>query len=255
MSVHEVSMEMKNWLYDEFKHCGVDYSEAELAEEYDERHEKFRDYEREFRQMMDFLGLRDTKNKTMVDLGCGTGAIAIQAAGWFKSICAVDVSKAMIEEAKKKVAGNVHNLKFVHAGFLSYEHEGAPADLVVTKAAFHHLPDFWKQIALMRINGILRMEGVLYIHDVVFQFDPQEYAGKIDSWISGFEKMAGKEFGKEVETHIRDEHSTFGWILNGMLQKAGFAVDKCRSDDGFVTEYACRKVKSLGESLYMDASQ
>ena len=40
-------MKMKNWLHDEFKHCGVDYSKAEKAEGYDELHGKFRDYERE----------------------------------------------------------------------------------------------------------------------------------------------------------------------------------------------------------------
>ena len=116
---------------------------------------------------------------------------------------------------------------------------------MITKAAFHHLPDFWKQIALLRINKMLKTGGLLYIHDVVFHFDPQEYVSRIDSWISGFEKAAGEEFTSEVETHIRDEYSTFGWIMNGILQHAGFAVVKCKSDDDFVTEYACRKVHDL----------
>jgi hypothetical protein len=49
----------------------VDYSEAEQAECYDERHGKFRNYEREFKKMMDFLSLHNTKHKTIVDLGCG----------------------------------------------------------------------------------------------------------------------------------------------------------------------------------------
>lgn len=236
---------MKNWIYDEFKHCGVDYSDVEQAEGYDERHGKFRDYGREFKEMTDFLGLGDTKDKTIVDLGCGTGALSILAAGSFKTVYAVDVSKAMIEKARRKLDGGVHNVRFANAGFLSYEHEGEPADLVVTKAALHHLPDFWKQIALLRINRMLKMGGILYIHDVVFQFDPREYIGKIDSWISGFERVAGGEFRAEVETHIRDEYSTFGWIMDGMLEKAGFAIDGRRSADGFVTEYACRKVREF----------
>jgi hypothetical protein len=63
--------------------------------------------------------------------------------------------------------------------------------------------------------------------------------------ISGFEKTAGKAFRQEVETHIRDEYSTFRWILDGMLERAGFATEECRSEDGFVTEYACRKVKGV----------
>lgn len=246
-NAREVKSKMKKWLYDEFKHCGVDYSDVEQAEGYDERHGKFRDYGREFKEMMAFLDLRDTKDKTVVDLGCGTGALSISAAGSFKTVYAVDVSKVMIEKARRKLDGGVHNVRFVNAGFLSYEHEGEPADLVVTKAALHHLPDFWKQIALMRINRMLKMHGILYIHDVVFQFDPREYIGKIDSWISGFEKIAGGEFRAEVETHIRDEYSTFGWIMDGMLEKAGFAIDGRRSADGFVTEYACRKVREFGD--------
>jgi hypothetical protein len=43
----------------------------------------------------------------------------------------------------------------------------------------------------------------------------------------------------------RDEYSTFGWIMNGMIESSGFAVEKCKSDDKFVTEYACRKVNEL----------
>ena len=116
---------------------------------------------------------------------------------------------------------------------------------MITKAAFHHLPDFWKQIALLRINKMLKTGGLLYIHDVVFHFDPQEYVSRIDSWISGFEKAAGEEFRSAVETRIRDAFSTFNCIMNGMLERSGFAVEKCRSDDGFVTEYACRKVNEL----------
>lgn len=238
---------MNNWLYDEFKHSGVDYSMAKEAEIYDGQHQKFRDYEKEFKGMIEFLGLRNMSNKTVIDLGCGTGATSIFAAGLFKTVYAVDVSDVMIAKAKEKLDGNANNIRFVNAGFLSYEHQGDPVDLVITKAAFHHLPDFWKQIALLRINGMVKMGGLLYIHDVVFQFEPEEYVGRINSWISMFESVAGEEFRSEVETHIRDEYSTFGWIMDGMLERAGFAVEKCRSEDEFVTEYACRKIneKSL----------
>ena len=175
---------MYEWTYDEFEHCGVDYAKAEQAETYDDQHQKYRNYENEFKGMLDFLELRNTKDKIVVDLGCGTGSASILAADLFKTVYAVDVSEPMIEKAKEKLHGAFHNLIFVHAGFLSYDHQGESADLVMTKAALHHIPDFWKQIALLRINGMLKMGGQLYLHDVVFQFDPQEYADRIRSWIS-----------------------------------------------------------------------
>lgn len=235
---------MNNWLYDEFKHCGVDYAKAEQAEKYDGQHSKFRNYEKEFARMLEFLEIRDTKDKIIIDMGCGTGAVSIYAADLFKAVYAIDVSDVMIEQARKKVANN-DNLKFVNAGFLSYKHEYEQADLVVTKAALHHLPDFWKQIALIRVNQMLKNGGQLYIHDVVYHFEPCEYLVKINAWISELKKVGGEEFGVEVETHIRDEYSTFNWIMAGILEKAGFVIEKCESDDGFVTEYACRKNREL----------
>jgi len=237
---------MNNWVYDEFKHCGVDYSDVQQAENYDKQHQKFRNYEKEVMDMLDYLALNNTKDMTLIDLGCGTGATAIYAAKHFKKIFAVDVSQVMITQAKRKVEEKgISNIEFVNSGFLSYEHEAEPADVILTKAAFHHLPDFWKQIALLRMNKMLKMGGALYIFDVVFHFEPSDYLSKISQWVSGFEEKAGKEFKAEVETHIRDEFSTFSWIIEGMLAKAGFKVVKSRNADGFITEYFCQKIEEV----------
>ncbi|MDP4183026.1 MAG: class I SAM-dependent methyltransferase, partial [Bacillota bacterium] len=124
-------------------------------------------------------------------------------------------------------------------------HKAEPVDLLITKAAFHHLPDFWKQIALLKMNKMIKIGGILYIHDVVFNFEAAEYKDKIDNWISFFEKNAGEKFKEEVETHIREEYSAFKWVLDGMLERAGFRIENCRSNDSFVTEYHCVKVKAI----------
>ncbi|MBN2326689.1 MAG: methyltransferase domain-containing protein [Candidatus Omnitrophica bacterium] len=236
---------MQKWIYDEFKHCGVDYSQIQQAEKYDDRHRKFRDFEKEFKGMIDFLELQDASDMTLIDLGCGTGAATIFAADCFKAVYAVDVSDVMIEQAKKKLGPADRNVHFVNAGFLSYNHKGEQADIVMSKAAFHHLPDFWKQIALLRMNKMLKLGGLLYIHDVVFHFVPQEYADRIEAWISGLGESAGEAFIREIETHIRDEFSTFHWILAGMIERAGFAIEKHKSDDAFLAEYACRKIREF----------
>ena len=89
------------------------------------------------------------------------------------------------------------------------------------------------------------MNGILYICDVVFNLNSNNYKSKIDNWVTGFEKMAGKELCSEVETHIRDEFSTFDWILEGMFTRAGFLIEKNRSSDGFVREYFCRKSNEI----------
>jgi len=233
---------MNTWTYNEFKHCGVDYADVKQAENYDNQHQKFRNYEQELIGMIEFLSLQNTQEMTLIDLGCGTGATAILASAKFKRIYAVDVSEVMINQAKTKMA-TINNIEFINSGFLSYEHKAEPADIVLTKAAFHHLPDFWKQIALINMNKMLKLGGILYIFDIVFHFEPTEYKNKINDWVTGFEIKAGKEFRTEVETHIRDEFSTFNWVMEGMLKKAGFIIEKSRTSDGFITEYFCKKVE------------
>ncbi|MDP4182805.1 MAG: class I SAM-dependent methyltransferase, partial [Bacillota bacterium] len=160
---------MRSWIYNEYKHCGVDYSSKEQADKYDEQHQSFRDYEKEFSSMIDFLGLKNTNELSVIDLGCGTGATSIYATEIFKKVYGIDVSDVMINQAKKKLNNkNINNIEFTNAGFLSYAHKAEPVDLLITKAAFHHLPDFWKQIALLKMNKMIKIGGILYIHDVVF---------------------------------------------------------------------------------------
>ena len=237
---------MFNWIYDEYKHCGVDYSDTKLVDKYDDQHQKFRNYEKEFHGIIDFLALKNTEDLTVIDLGCGTGATSIFAAKRFKKVYGVDVSEAMTRQAKMKLSDNkLNNVDFYNAGFLSYKNQGEPVDLLITKHAFHHLPDFWKQIALLRMNEMIKPGGILCMVDVVFDFAPEEYEEKINGWILNFGKNLDKEMKEEVETHIREEHSTFKWVLDTMIEKAGFKIEKCRSNDGFVTAYHCVKVKEI----------
>ncbi|MFW5775245.1 MAG: class I SAM-dependent methyltransferase [Chitinivibrionales bacterium] len=237
---------MKNWVYDEFKHCGVDYAEQANAKSYDRQHQKFRDYEKEFYQVLEFICLQGTKDLSVIDLGCGTGAFCLYAARVFKKVYGIDVSEVMIGQARRKVAReNLSNITFIHAGFLGYRHEDSPVDLVITKWALHHLPDFWKQIALSRINGMLKPGGALYISDVVYNFDEKKYRSKIDDFVAGFESRVSKEFRQEAETHIREEYSTCGWILEGILQRAGFLIEKTQTHDEFTTEYHCVKTRDV----------
>lgn len=231
------------WQFNEFKHCGVDYSDPAHAAEYDEEHQKFRNFEKETADLLKVLALDRPETMTLIDLGCGTGAFAIAAAGHFRKIYAVDISGAMLELARKKARErNISNIEFVNSGFLSYEPPALAADIVLSKAALHHLPDFWKQTALLKMNRMLKAGGILYLFDVVFHFPPEAYEEKINGWISRFEKIVGPNFIKEAEIHIRDEYSTFNWIMEGMLNRAGFAIDKVVAPDGMLTEYFCRKI-------------
>jgi SAM-dependent methyltransferase len=100
-------------------------------------------------------------DSTLVDLGAGTGTFTVAAAAVCRRVIAVDVSPAMLEAIRSKAAAaGAANVECVQAGFLSYEHEGTAPDVVYTRHAFHHLPDFWKGVALARVAGVKRTTTV-----------------------------------------------------------------------------------------------
>ena len=125
---------MWNWQYDEYKACGVDYSDEKNTGVYDNQHQSFRDYKKEYNGLIDFIGLSDLAEKTMIDFGCGTGSIAFFAADEFKKVFAIDVSESMLEKARSKVDSS-NSISFIKAGFLSYQHKENAVDLVCYKTS------------------------------------------------------------------------------------------------------------------------
>jgi ubiquinone/menaquinone biosynthesis C-methylase UbiE len=82
----------------------------------------------------------------------------------------------MLEYARQKAEQQgVTNIQFHHAGFLTYEHQGKPLDAVVSQLALHHLPDFWKMIALQRIFEMLESGGKFYLMDTLYSFEPVDH--------------------------------------------------------------------------------
>lgn len=176
---------------------------------------------------------------TLIDFGAGTGTFALAAASICKRVIAVDVSPAMVEAIRAKVAERgATNVECVHAGFLSYEHGGAPVDFIYTRNALHHLPDFWKAVALSRMADMLPPAGVLRLRDLVFSFDLPEAAASLANWLdtAAVERPEDRWTRDELETHLRDEYSTFSWLLEPMIEQAGFEIE--RADYGRVRVYA-----------------
>ncbi|MBF0236814.1 MAG: class I SAM-dependent methyltransferase [SAR324 cluster bacterium] len=232
---------MKNkssWQYDEFQQVGVNYENQAEVEAYDSRHAQFRDVDVECINILDTLAV--TPQSVVIELGTGTGAFAIHAAQRCARVYAVDVSCPMIEFAKRKAdMAGLKNITFCQAGFLTYDHSGTPADAIVTSMAFHHLSDFWKCIALERMNGMLRSGGLLYIHDVIFE--QTDAKTNIARWIDQLGEIGGTQLRDEVATHVREEFSTFDWIIDGLIERTGFKILSKEMAEGVIGTYLCKK--------------
>jgi ubiquinone/menaquinone biosynthesis C-methylase UbiE len=228
------------WQYDERKFSGVNFADISEVQAYDERMSKIRDVETESKSIIKDLAL--PPSATLLEVGAGTGAFSLEAANCCAKVIALDVSVPMLEYAKSKaLAKGLQNLDFIQAGFLSYAHRGEQFDAVVSQFALHHLPDFWKLIALKNLHCFLKTGGKFYLRDIVFSFNPDHYATFFDQWVDGLRQAAGAEIAADTETSIRDEYYTCTWIMEGLITRAGFSILKKEYVDGFMAVYLCQK--------------
>ena len=187
------------------------------------------------------LGL--AQNSVVIDMGAGTGQFTLAVAPHCGRVVAVDVSSVMLERLRAKVsAAAAGNIDVRQAGFLTYEHRGKPADFVHSRLALHHLPDAWKAVALSRLRGMIRSGGLLRLVDVVYDFGPDEAFARLEAWCaSGGDDNSAEWTRAELEEHVRDEHSTFSWLLEPMIARAGFRTEEANySEDGIFGSYILR---------------
>jgi ubiquinone/menaquinone biosynthesis C-methylase UbiE len=227
------------WLLDEAASAGRENLDSEHVSRYDAKEDAGATEEI---LVLQRAGLTD--ESVVVEIGAGTGQFAITVAPVCTRVVAVDVSPVMLRALRAKVdQARLGNIEVVQAGFLTYDHQGSPADFVYSRYALHHLPDFWKAIALARMHKILRPDGVLRLWDVAYSFDPGEAEDRIEAWCSTGRTTADEGWSRgELEEHVRDEHSTFTWLLEPMIQRTGFAIEDAEySGDGIFGKYVLRR--------------
>jgi putative AdoMet-dependent methyltransferase len=233
------------WQYNELRRLAVDFHDLRQVEVYDAQQGTDLGQERKLVRSLGISG-----QDQVIEYGAGTGAFLLAAAPVCDHIHAIDISAAMIAYARRQVKeAGLTNVSFHHGGFLSYKHRKAPVRFVVTKFALHHLPDFWKVGALSKINGYLQTGGLFFLEDVVFSFEPESYEREVKSWI-GRVTALGTSFSKaQFEGHVREEFSTYSWIMEAIIQRTGFAIRKVDIRSATISSYLCEKVRSLEPSI------
>jgi ubiquinone/menaquinone biosynthesis C-methylase UbiE len=228
------------WEFDETGHAGAEHLDPQYVAGYDRKAGTDPDD--------DVAVLRRAgvnEHSTVVDLGAGTGTFAVAMAPWCREVIAVDVSAPMLAETRARCAQlGLDNVRCVEAGFLSYEHRGPPVDAVYSRNALHHLPDFWKSVALSRVAALLAPGGVLRLRDLVYSFEPADAAAVLERWFAG--ASATGEVGwtrAELEEHVRTEYSPYSWMLEPMLERCGFEIRTAEySASGTYAAYTCARV-------------
>ena len=179
-----------------------------LEEHADRFSEMAADYD-EFQQSDEYLACANLvveraapgSDDVVLDLGAGTGAIALALAPDAARVVGRDISEGMLEQAREKAAERgIENVEFGEGRFRDPNYDG-PVDIVTTNFAMHHLSDEEKREAI----------------EVVAALGPRRFVIG-DVMLFGEPDPSEPFFDPEV-----DDPATVG-VLADALTDAGFAL-------------------------------
>ena len=174
--------------------------------------------------------------------GSRHGAVRDRCGPTLREVIAVDISPVMLSRLGAKIArSGDDNVQCVLRGFPTYQH-GRASRFRLQPLCVAPPPDFWKSIALARIHDRLGPRGVFRPWDVVDPFTVNEAPDRIEWWCATLEADGAGWIRAELEEHVRDEHSTYSWLLEPMIEQVGFAIaDRSYTADGMFASYVLRR--------------
>jgi 2-polyprenyl-3-methyl-5-hydroxy-6-metoxy-1,4-benzoquinol methylase len=204
----------RDWYYNERGRIGL---EPVVASIYD-RHD---DSDLRARAALKMLGVE--RGWRVADIGCGNGVLATEAALMGAEVDAIDISPAMLALAEIYARDRKAPVRTQSAGLLSFAYQPSSYDLIVSEFTLHHLPDFWKAVAMARIFAALKPGANFYLRDIVFVSMPDGSERNVEQWADY--QIKNHDFVRDsVVAYMRDEYSTFGWVMERMLTEVGFTL-------------------------------
>ena len=121
------------------------------------------------RQFIDSLKL--TKEKSVLEIGVGTGRLAVRVAPECREFCCIDLSPKTVKRAKENL-NNQTNVMLVCGDFMSYEF-GRKFDVIYSSLTFMHIKD--KQAAINKVKTLLNISGRFVLSIDKSQSDTIDY--------------------------------------------------------------------------------
>src|SRR5919108_3066519 len=153
----------RDWYYNQRRRIGLDSAVAAIYDRHD-------DSDLRARAALKMLGVQ--RGWRVADIGCGNGVLATEAALMGAEVDAIDISPAMLALAEIYSRDRRAALRTQSAGLLSFAYQPNSYDLIVSEFTLHHLPDFWKAVALSRIYRALKPGASFYLRDIVYASMP-----------------------------------------------------------------------------------
>ena len=228
----------RDWYYTQRRQRGLDSAVAAIYDRHD-------DSDVRARAALNMLGVQ--RGWRVADIGCGNGVLACEAALMGAEVDAIDISPAMLALAEIQARDRRVAIRTQAAGLLSFAYEPDTYDLIVSEFALHHLPDFWKAVALSRIYNALKPGACFFLRDIVFTGNLDGRERDVEQWAEF--NIRNHDFSRDsVVSHMRDEYSTFGWVIERMLTDVGFTLEAVDYHAPLHGTYLLRKPKSGEQS-------
>lgn len=186
-----------------------------------------------FQQLRDRIVSRAAPRplEQVLDVGAGTGLLALGLADCCADVWAIDISPAMVEHLRWVVAGrHVTNVYPLLGSAASLPLEDATLDLVVSNYCYHHLDEEGKRQAASEVFRVLKPGGRFVFADMMFGWNPgdgrnrQVVASKVRALAkrgpAGYARIARNAF--KVLTGTGERPATPEWWRQA-LEAAGFS--------------------------------
>jgi ubiquinone/menaquinone biosynthesis C-methylase UbiE len=135
-----------------------------------------------------FIALRDRvidlarlrADDRVLDVGAGTGLLALAAAPGVSRVSALDISPAMCERLRRKVeSAGIANVEVLIGTATSIPLATDSVDAVISNYCLHHLDDSGKRQALTEMARVLRPGGRLAFADMMFDLQLSDRRNRV----------------------------------------------------------------------------
>ncbi|NHI04388.1 hypothetical protein DYY67_1246 [Candidatus Nitrosotalea sp. TS] len=134
-------------------------------------------HEGAFRLMVKVTGV--TKDDTVLDVACGSGLVSCALAGIVNHVTGIDITPAMIEQAKLlQNSKKLENLTWKIGDVTSLPFENDSFSLVITRYSFHHMMD--PISVLSEMKRVCKPGGRIAVIDVTPDKDKADRYNKME---------------------------------------------------------------------------
>ncbi len=99
------------------------------------------------------------KDKTVLEIGIGTGRLALKVAPECKTLYGIDISSKTIKRAKSNLF-QFKNIRLICSDFMTYDFN-QKFDVIYSSLTFMHIED--KQTAINKVSSLLNKNGIFVL--------------------------------------------------------------------------------------------